>query len=143
MYRLQGWCPNGEMGGAGFNIILTPKWKEAVAKSEINQEGVDNLIQNIGNYILKGHRRDVVDKHMLFCYLRVIWGEWGPEHITVPGNACGLDIDTRCPGCLPEEVALTPHNVDSVYQASMILTIFSRIAEILESEEWIRNNDRG
>lgn len=141
MYRLQGWCPNGEMGGAGFNIILTPKWKEAVAKSEINQEKVDNLIQNTGNYILKGHRRDTVEEHMLYCYLRVIWGEWGPEHITVPGNACGLDIDTCCPGCLQEEVVLTPHNVDSVYQASMILTLFTEIAEILESEEWLRNNN--
>lgn len=58
MYRLQGWCPNGEMGGADFNIILTPKWKEAVFLSEINQEKVDNLIRNTGNYILRWHRRD-------------------------------------------------------------------------------------
>lgn len=142
MYRLQGWCPNGEMGGAGFGIILTPKWKEAVAQSEINQEKVDNLIRNLGNYILKGHRRERVEEHMLPCYLRVVWGEWGPEHIMVPGNACGLDIDTRCPGCRPDEVALTPHNVDSVFQSSMILTLFTKIAEILESEQWLREHKK-
>ena len=140
MYRLKSWFPDGKMGGSGFNIILTPKWKEAVAKSEINQEGVDNIILNLGNDILKGHGRATVDKHMLFCSLRISWGEWGPEHITVPGNACGLDIDTRCPGCLPDEVPLTPHNVDSISQASMLLTIFIRIAEILEAEAWMREH---
>ena len=49
-----------------------------------------------------------------------------------------LDIDTRCPGYLTDEIALTPHNVDSVYQASMISTLFTKIAEILEGEQWIR-----
>lgn len=142
MYKLQGWCPSGEMGGAGFAIILTPKWKEAVSQSNINQEKMDNLIRNMGNYILKGHRREAVEEYMLPCYLKVVWGEWGPEHITVPGNACGLDIDTRCPGCRPDEVALTPHNIDSVYQASMILTLFIKIAEFLESEQWLREHGK-
>ena len=141
MYRLQGWFPNGEMGGAGFGIILTPKWKEAVAHSDINQEKVDNLIRNLGNTILKAHRRDAVEEHMLPCSLRVKWGEWGPEHITVPGNACGLDIDTRCVGVFPGEAGLMPHNVDSVFQASMILTLFTKIAEILEAEQWLRERN--
>lgn len=77
MYRLQGWCPSGEMGGSGFNIILTPKWKETVVKSDINQEKVDNLIRNLGNYILKGHGRSTIEEHMLPWYLRITWGEWG------------------------------------------------------------------
>ena len=141
MYRLQGWFPNGEMGGAGFGIILTPKWKEAVAHSDINQEKVDNLIRNLGNTILKAHRRDAVEEHMLPSYLRVNWGEWGPEHIAVPGNACGLDIDTHCVGVFPGEVGLMPHNVDSVFQASMILTLFTQIAEILEAEQWLRERN--
>lgn len=142
MYRIKGWFPNGNMGGAGFSIILTPEWRDAVSKSEINQEGINNLIEILGNKILEGHGRNPMEKHMLPYYLRVIWGEWGPEHITVPGNACGLDIDTHCIGCLDGEIALTPHNVDSVSQASMILTIFVQIAEILESEKQLREYDK-
>lgn len=139
MYKIRGWFPNGQMNGASFCIILTPEWREAVSKSDINQESIDNLIWNLGNKILEGHGRKAIEKHMLPCYLRIIWGTWGPEHITVPGNACGLDIDTHCIGCLDGEVALTPHNVDSISQASMILTLFTQIAEILESEVWQRN----
>lgn len=142
MYRIKGWFPTGQMNGASFGIVLTPEWKEAVAKSDINQEGIDNLIQNLGNKILEGHGRNPIEEHMLPCYLRVTWGEWGPEHITVPGNACGLDIETHCMECSPDEVALTPHNVDSVSQASMILTIFIQIAEILESEVWLREHNQ-
>lgn len=141
MYRLNGWFPNGNMGGAGFCIILTQKWKEAVSNSNINQANVNNLIQNVGNKILEAHGRKAVESHMLPCYFSVKWGEWGPEHITVPGNACGLDIDTRCLGCLPDEVALTPHNVDSVFQTSMILTLFVYLAEVLESDEYLRNRN--
>lgn len=141
MYRLNGWFPNGNMGGAGFCIILTQKWKEAVSNSNINQEKVNNLIQNAGNKILEAHGRKTVESQMLPCYLSVKWGEWGPEHITVPGNACGLDIDKHCVGCYSGEVALTPHNVDSVFQASMILTLFVYLAEVLESDEYLRNRN--
>jgi hypothetical protein len=35
--------------------------------------------------------------------IRVEWGEWGPEHISVPGNACALDIDESPMGCSKEE----------------------------------------
>ena len=141
MYRLNGWFPNGNMGGAGFCIILTQKWKKAVSNSNINQEKVNNLIQNVGNKILEAHGRKEVEPHMLPYYLNVKWGEWEPEHITVPGNACGLDIDTHCVGCYPGEVAFTPHNVDSVFQASMILTLFVYLAEVLESDEYLRNRN--
>lgn len=65
MYRLNGWFPNGNMGGAGFCIILTRKWKEAVSNSNINQAKVNNLIQNVGNKILEAHGRKAVESHML------------------------------------------------------------------------------
>lgn len=62
MYRIKGWFPNGNMSGAGFSIILTPEWKDAVSKSEINQEGINNLIENLGNKILEGHGRNPMEK---------------------------------------------------------------------------------
>lgn len=139
MYKLQGWCPSQQMGGAGFNIILNEKWKEAVSNSAINQDRINNLVDNLGNHILQGHGRDAVEEHLIKCRIRVKWGDWGPEHITVPGNACGLDIDKSWISSGSEEVALTPHNIDSVYQASMLLTVFVKIAEILEGEVWERN----
>lgn len=136
MYRIKGWFPNGNMGGAGFYIILTQKWKEAVTKSDIDQKAVDNLIQSIGNDILQAHGYKSVEQHLLSCSLRVIWGEWGPEHIIVPGNACSLDINNH-----DNEIVLTPHNIDTVSQASMLLTLFVYIAEVLESEESFRNSN--
>lgn len=141
MYKLQRWFPHPQMGGAGFNIILNKKWKEAVSQSSITQDGINNMIDNLGNFILLGHGRDAMEECMIKCRIRVKWGEWGPEHITVPGNACGLDIDKSWIGLGSEEVALTPHNVDSVNQASMLLTVFIKIAEILEGEVWQRERN--
>lgn len=132
MYRLRGWFPHQHMNGASFCIILTPKWKESVLKSGITQEQIDSLIENCGNAILEGHGRSSVEKHMIHCYIRVKWGEWGPEHITVPGDACGLDIDKHGWGCHDGEASLDPHNVDSISQSSMLLTVFIKIAELLE-----------
>lgn len=142
MYRIEGWSPDpGQMGGCGFSIILTPAWKDAVSKSDITQDKIDELLQTIGKSILNGHGRDIDNARMMPCYLRVKWGEWGPEHITVPGNACGLDIMNNGI-CDVDEKSLNPHNVDSISQASMILTIFIEIATILHSEVWLRNNNQ-
>lgn len=136
MYKIKGWFPPDKeqtMGGWGFSIVLTERWKEAVAKSSINQESIDNLIRNLGDQILMGHGRN-------YCvgkpthHLRIKWGEWGPEHISVPGNACGLDIDYSGFGIEKGEVCLYPHNVDHITQASMILCLFLKIADYLESE---------
>lgn len=140
MYRLQGWFP--QITNSGFSIILSKEWKNAVSNSKINQEKIDKLIDNIGNDILQGHGINNVEKHLIKYYINVKWGEYGPEHINVPGNACGLDIDIdkSCANCNLNEISLVPHNVDSLNQASMILTIFVKIAEILESEIWLREH---
>lgn len=132
MYRIVGWFPSAkqEMGGCGFNIILTPEWKKVVEKSGLTQEKVDALIYNIGEAVLEGHGRDYCMDNVMH-YLQIRWGEWGPEHITVPGNACGLDITNTSIGCKEGEACLCPHNVDSISQASMILTLFTTIAEYL------------
>lgn len=61
--------------------------------------------------------------------LRVTWGKWGAEHIIVPGNACGLDVNTA--GCfnLLKGMTLLPHNIDSWTQKQLLLIVFTEIAE--------------
>ncbi len=70
--------------------------------------------------------------------LRIQWGEWGPEHITVPGDACGLDID-RCYPSPPDGRALLPHNIDSIKQSMLLLVVFTWFAECLVLEQLIKN----
>jgi len=130
MYKIKGWNPSREnqMGGSGFSIVLTPKWKEAVSKSSLTQDKVNSFIPKMFSQTLKEHgfgENRIGD-------IRISWGEWGIEHITVPGNACGLDIDEHAICLNDGEVALTPHNVDTIFQASLILSIFLRIADWLE-----------
>ena len=133
MYKIKSWLPSQRPNGASFYIVLTDKFRQAVEKSNLTQENMDALIVNLGNAILSSHGYQEVDKNMLLCNLRVKWGEYGPEHISVPGSDCGLDIDTHFVGQLPGEVALMPHNIDTIRQASMLLSIFIYIAEVLET----------
>ena len=127
MYKIKGWCPNREnqMGGSAFSIVLTPKWKEAVQKSGITQDKVDNLLKSeVCKTYLRQHRfGDRISE------VRINWGEWGIENITVPGNACGLDINYHGIGLNDGEVILEPHNVDTIFQASLILSLFLWFAE--------------
>lgn len=61
--------------------------------------------------------------------LRVVWGKWGPEHITVPGSACGLGLDECCiGGPFMGGAGLTPHNVDSWSQKNLLLLTFLQLA---------------
>ena len=50
--------------------------------------------------------------------LRISWGEWGLEHITVPGDACGLDIEHHTFGNTLDGPVLQPHNIDTWNQKS-------------------------
>lgn len=132
MYKIKGWFPNRtQMGGCGFSIVLTPTWKNAVEKSNLTQDKINCYIERMGSHFLEAHgfgKERTGD-------IRVSWGEWGIEHITVPGNACGLDIDESI-GLREGEMALTPHNVDTIYQASLILSIFLYVADYLDLNEW-------
>jgi hypothetical protein len=133
MYRIIGWCPVPEMNGAGFTIALKPEIKEAVKKSGITQENINNWINTSGRLYLKHHGYNIPEDSPISFYIRISWGEWGIEHITVPGNACGLDIDDYSIGIKEGEKALRPHNVDGLKQASLILAVFTSIAETLEA----------
>ncbi len=132
MYRIKGWCPIPEMNGAGFAIVLKPEIKEAVRKSGIKQENVDFWINTAGRKYLKYHGYNIADDASVNFYIRISWGEWGIEHITVPGNACGLDLGSGTCFVNEGEKVLQPHNVDNLKQASLLLAVFVAFAEILE-----------
>lgn len=135
LYHISGWHPTQEMSGAGFCVKLFPAWKEAIKKSGLASVNVDHMIKNYGREWLDGHGypADIYEKPE--WHFRITWGEWGPHHITIPGcNATGLDITDgyRAP---ENGRILTPHNVDTINQASMLLCIFLRIADYLIGKE--------
>lgn len=126
MYLIRNLCPRTDldMGNHAFTIELSKEWPEYVKKSELTQEKINYLIAQRGNAWLDacGYDRmwqmeeDSPKKrlHEARSSIRVSWGEYGAEHITVPGNACGLDLDSHAFGCfLRGGKMLLPHNIDS------------------------------
>jgi hypothetical protein len=156
MYHLRGICPRTDqsLGRCGFSILLYPAWRAAVEKSGLTQQIVSGVIQTYHRYWLDGcgynamfdpdqspmakweernlgktpklgpNARPLYGPHEI----RVAWGEWGPEHISVPGNACGLDIDDSI-GAPRGGRELTPHNIDSFGQVMLLLTVFTFFAD--------------
>ena len=140
LYHIKGWGPRREMNGAGFSIMLYPEWKELVARQNIDQAKCDHLCrESLGPLWLEQHG---YDGDYAKYQLSVRWGEWGPEHIQVPGSAAGLNNDRYCQMHAPEEgVILTPHNVDTIQQASLCLTVFCWIADYMILEEDLRQRE--
>lgn len=135
LYHITNICPRTDiaMGRCGFTIHLFESWREAVKVSQLDQEKVDLLIHNMHRQWLdgcgfektvkRGPEYPVYSEHSI----RVTWGEWGPEHITVPGDACGLDLDR---GLFSRESRrLSPHNVDRLNQVVLLLVVFTTIAD--------------
>lgn len=151
MYHIFGLCPRTDinMGRCGFGIKLYPHWKDAVEKSAITQKNINSAIESYHRAWLDGcgydtmfdpeagplserkgtkpglNARPLYDIHSI----RVAWGEWGPEHIAVPGNACGLDISRGGLGAPMGGAVLEPHNIDSLAQQVLLLTVFTTIAD--------------
>lgn len=155
LYEIKVPSPIKEMSGYGIYIKLWPEWKEAVSRSGLNQTKVDSVIKGHGRYWLDscgfdglfdpdncGFDKDKTKPlgpnarpfYMPNHDLRVSWGEWGIEHITVPGDACGLDI-TENIGCPRNGKVLCPHNVDNMRQAYLILVVFSWFGEAIIANE--------
>jgi hypothetical protein len=151
------------MSGAGFHIQIWPEWKSLVAESGLEQKNCNIAIENMGRVWLDGcgfnamydpdqspddrfakkkmgpNARPLYDPR---TSLRVKWGEWGTEHIDVPGNACGLDIDDRAM-CRPEGGSvLLPHNVDSIKQAHILLVVFTFFADCIIGRHELRRLQR-
>lgn len=149
-YTIEGLCPIDHMdiGRHAFGIHLHPQWRDLVARSSLTQEKINGMLLKLGRFWLDacGFDRHTMpemsglddiftDKTKLrpkysFLPLRdlsVKWGEWGVEHITVPGNACGLDITDGIPAPRYGRY-LSPHNIDGWNQKYLLLLAFTHIA---------------
>lgn len=151
MYAIRHLCPrtDAQLGAHGFSIDLSPEWKFAVAASGLNQEKVDHHIKLLGNdwlsacgynsYFDPDNSGIWADRSLPpgpnavrspdYRHIQVKWGEWGPEHISVPGSACGLDLDRGFGSLFREGRQLTPHNIDSWSQKQLLLIVFCDLAE--------------
>lgn len=136
MYKINNWYPTKSMAGCGFTITLTKEWVEKEQKSDLTQEKINNMIKFHASSILLNHGYSKLAKsENPEIYFRVFWDN-GLKYIEVPGNACGLGIDPHYQMFLKDgEVMLSPHNVDTLEQSSILLTWFILIAEILEYDE--------
>jgi len=141
LYHVNYWHPRKGLDKAGFSIQLWPAWKRELAKVDfLNAKAAETYIERFGpeiiehyfSYIYKLWEEEKYTKEerkfKAKCELMIRWGEWGPEHITVPGNACGLDIG-YAPGGPRDGKTLLPHNVDTLEQASALLEIFLFFAD--------------
>lgn len=149
-----------DLGRHGFAIDIGPDWKKLVAASGLDQEKIDYKLRLDGNTWLdacgygamydpdreydpfyeakiregraKAHKPGPNTRRMYEARtaIRIQWGEWGCEHISVPGNACGLDIERSSFGsCFRAGVRLCPHNVDCWAQKQLLLIVFTELAE--------------
>lgn len=95
------------LDNCGYDTMYDPDGRDPMADWEARSLGKTRK--------LGPNARKLYDVHSI----RVSWGEWGPEHITVPGNACGLDI---CYGMGMSRRQggkfLAPHNVDNLQPAN-------------------------
>ncbi len=144
-YTIFGLCPRDDitLGAHGFMIALSPEFKEAAARSGIGQERVDEDLDALHRKWLDACGYDSLwtpddfdldesgNPKTEYLYGRdailAKWGEWGVEHISIPGNACGLDIDRGIDG-----MTLAPHNVDSWKQKNLLLIVFTHFAYLIE-----------
>lgn len=161
-YSIAGLNPRQDLGGYGFSIKLFPQFKEMVAISDINQDRAERALDSLGRDWLDicgysaifdpyncGFERDPNkrpgprSRHSFNPnqQLRVTWGEWGPEHITVPGNACGLDLDSRAIGSPRGGKVLSPHNVDNWSQVNLLLITFCWFAETMSLDWELRKRE--
>lgn len=151
-YHIAGLCPTkNDMGGAGFSILLWPNFRSAVSESNLTQKEINHAVETMGRQWLDGCGYDQpfdpdncgidFDKNKKpgpqagYLYeprtsLRVSWGEWGPEHIQIPGSACGLDLSDGL-GKPKNGKILLPHNVDTMRQAHLLLVVFLFFADTL------------
>jgi hypothetical protein len=121
--------PDGEshMGRWGFHIALKSDMVKKLVKTQLPEEGYKNLEKRAlgiievgwGNQplFMMGHRP-----------LSFHDGSALLAHITVPGNACGLDpsYDSSIENCLKcgEPLVWSPHNVDFMPQSYCLLSIW-------------------
>lgn len=127
--------PHDRLQGCSFNIRLFPAWREAIAGLGWDQAHVDAWVADRGAMHLRRHfpashfpelGEDIQRPLPHPAILQVLWGEWGPERIVVPGDATSLYLDHD--SIYPGGATLASSNMDTMLQASLCLTIFCWVA---------------
>lgn len=129
MYLIRGLLPRTDimLGAHGFMIGFDPCVKDKVADSGLDQAKIDAKIDMYKTEWLESCGYN--PRSHCGLPIRVKWGQWGPEHISVPGNACGLDIDRSSLGNWLGGPCLQPHNIDNRDQKMLLLMIFTEIMD--------------
>lgn len=128
MYLIDGLHPRTDIpiGRFCLHVHLHPMMKELSKKCGLTQEMVNTKVEKLGPSWLTSCGFDSKLYEPARCAIRIAWGEWGIEHITVPGNACGLDISDGAFGCVFRNGrTLSPHNLDSWGQQNLLLMVFT------------------
>lgn len=127
MYVIAGTVPRTDIpiGRYCLSIYLHPELPDIVKASGLTQEDIDHKIEQQGREWLKAYRFNTENLPFARSAIRLTWGEWGIEHLTVPGNACGLDIDSSFGGPWLGGKALTPHNLDTADQQALLILVFT------------------
>lgn len=147
MYHIRCLVPRNDhyLGNHGFCIDLHPSYKDYVLRSGITQDKIDFYIKNEGNRWLDclGYNGtyNSIDElgntqqkriYEVSSSIKVEWGEWGLEHILVPGNACTLDLEKDpLASSFKLGARLEPHNIDSWSQKNLMLLIFTQISDLV------------
>ena len=91
---------------------------------------MDNLIKNFGKQMLEGNGWGNIEEPRL--HIRIWWKDGTPT-IQVPGSACTLGYEPHSQFEAKEgERVLHTHNMDTLNQASLALTVFLKIADYVE-----------
>lgn len=129
----------GHMGSFGFSIGLDPKFAKRFYQKEMTEEHVKN-INSRGKETIRSIF-DYAEDFMIDTPYHFLRNEQGKrtlllQYCQVLGNACDLGIDGMELGriitwdkfIMNSLIEYTPHNVDSLKQASVLLTIWNNWA---------------
>lgn len=146
----------GELG-FGFQIRVWPAWREVVAAYSPTPGAQRAWLHHVGNDLLDAcgygepfqSFQSVAEELMGITPSSLIpapterlydatrgaitfqWGAWGLEHITIPGNGCGLDIDETVALKPDGGVVLLTHNVDTMQQSYLLQCIYGWFAHTM------------
>lgn len=146
---------SGTMGNGinhDFEIDVPPQWQAIVDVAGMTQDQVNRIIEAKARTWLDNNGYDELwgadcpdyldPKTHLYSYLdiHVGWGMRGIEHIGIPGSGSGLDINTKRPSLFKGGYILSPHNIDTLMQKTLVITIYSDLVSMILSIDKVRKH---
>jgi len=153
-FHIQNLTVDPEMHGASFNVLVSPALRQYVAQKmkttgcqelffslapgsgnlDIAPKVFRDVIQAMRNMHLHIFPKDITREYAMWDF-KMLVRDSGTFHLSVPGDACGLDPD-YCVSPLERNVGLklSPHNLDSVLQQLCLLAGLATLEDCFESE---------